>query len=78
MIHNMLKVYEQRINDNNWLSEDTKKKAIIKLRALVLKIGYPEKKSKRFMIFCKLTQKGVFMKMKLKWQRYAPSICSIN
>lgn len=43
MIHNMLKVYEQRINDNNWLSEDTKKKAIIKLRALVLKIGYPEK-----------------------------------
>ncbi len=46
MIHNMLKVYEQRINDNNWLSEDTKKKAIIKLRALVLKIGYPEKNRK--------------------------------
>lgn len=43
MIHNMLKVYEERINYNDWLSADTKKKAIIKLRALVLKIGYPDK-----------------------------------
>lgn len=43
MIHRMIDVYEQRINDNSWLSEATKKKAIVKLRALVLKIGYPEK-----------------------------------
>lgn len=43
MIHKMLKVYEERINNNNWLSDDTKKKAIIKLKALVLKVGYPEK-----------------------------------
>lgn len=43
MIHRMIKVYEERIQNNNWLSADTKKKAIIKLRALVLKIGYPEK-----------------------------------
>lgn len=48
MIHNMLKVYEERINQNDWLSEDTKKKAIIKLKALVLKIGYPEKVEKLF------------------------------
>ncbi len=43
MIHKMLKVYEERIKSNDWLSEDTKKKAIVKLNALVLKIGYPEK-----------------------------------
>lgn len=43
MIKNMIKVYEERIQNNGWLSESTKKKAIVKLRALVLKIGYPEK-----------------------------------
>ena len=43
MIKKMLKVYEQRIQNNSWLSEDTKKQAIVKLRALKLKIGYPEK-----------------------------------
>lgn len=43
MIQRMIKVYEDRIQNNDWLSEDTKKKAIVKLRALVLKIGYPEK-----------------------------------
>lgn len=43
MIHKMIDVYEQRITDNDWLSEDTKKKAIVKLRALILKIGYPDK-----------------------------------
>lgn len=43
MIHRMIKVYEERIQNNDWLSEATKKKAIVKLRALVLKIGYPEK-----------------------------------
>ncbi|MBP2057431.1 putative endopeptidase [Lactobacillus colini] len=43
MIHKMIDVYEQRINDNSWLSEATKKKAIVKLRALILKIGYPDK-----------------------------------
>lgn len=48
MIHQMLKVYEQRIADNDWLSEETKKKAIVKLRALVLKIGYPEKQEAIF------------------------------
>lgn len=48
MIHNMLKVYEERINNNTWLSDETKKKAIVKLNALVLKIGYPEKIEKIF------------------------------
>lgn len=43
MIHRMLDVYEKRINENNWLSDATKKKAIVKLRALILKVGYPDK-----------------------------------
>lgn len=46
MINKMIKVYEERISNNNWLSEATKKKAIVKLQALVLKIGYPEKPEK--------------------------------
>lgn len=43
MIHRMLAVYEKRINENAWLSDSTKKKAIVKLRALILKVGYPDK-----------------------------------
>ena len=43
MIHRMLDVYKERLQNNNWLSERTKKRAIIKLDALVLKIGYPDK-----------------------------------
>ncbi|MCF1783419.1 M13 family metallopeptidase [Lactobacillus mulieris] len=43
MIKQMIKVYESRIANNTWLSKSTKEKAIIKLNALVLKIGYPEK-----------------------------------
>lgn len=43
MIHKMIDAYEKRIQDNDWLSEETKKKAIVKLRALILKIGYPDK-----------------------------------
>ncbi|MGQ5708311.1 M13 family metallopeptidase [Lactobacillus sp. PSON] len=43
MIHKMLEVYEKRIKENTWLSEATKEKAITKLRALILKIGYPDK-----------------------------------
>lgn len=43
MIRKMLKVYEERIKSNTWLSAETKKKAVVKLKALVLKIGYPDK-----------------------------------
>ena len=43
MIHRMLEVYKERLQNNDWLSEQTKKRAIIKLDALVLKIGYPDK-----------------------------------
>ncbi|CCI86091.1 neutral endopeptidase [Lactobacillus pasteurii DSM 23907 = CRBIP 24.76] len=43
MIHRMLDVYEERLKNNDWLSESTKQKAIVKLKALILKVGYPDK-----------------------------------
>ncbi|WEV38570.1 M13 family metallopeptidase [Lactobacillus sp. ESL0680] len=43
MIRRMLAVYEERLQNNSWLSEATKKKAVVKLDALELKIGYPDK-----------------------------------
>lgn len=43
MIRRMLDVYKERLQNNTWLSEKTKKRAVDKLEALVLKIGYPDK-----------------------------------
>lgn len=52
MIKQMLKVYEERLANNDWLSESTKKQAIVKLQSLILKVGYPDKIQK---IYDKLT-----------------------
>ena len=43
MVEKMISIYEQRLSDNAWLSEDTKKKAIVKLDKIVIKVGYPDK-----------------------------------
>lgn len=43
MVKKMISIYEQRINDNSWLGEDTKKKAIVKLEKIAIKVGYPDK-----------------------------------
>lgn len=43
MVKNMIKIYEKRLHENTWLSEETKGKAIKKLETLGLKIGYPDK-----------------------------------
>lgn len=45
MLRKMLAVYEERIQANSWLSEDTKKMAIKKLNSLSLHIAYPDKLS---------------------------------
>lgn len=60
MIHKMIKVYEDRIKQNTWLSEATKQKAIVKLRALVLKIGYPEKIEKIYDLLQVDPQKSLY------------------
>ncbi|CAJ1193330.1 Neutral endopeptidase [Companilactobacillus paralimentarius] len=43
MIQQMIAIYKQRLSDNDWLSESTKKQAIVKLDKIVLKVGYPDK-----------------------------------
>ncbi|WP_240911227.1 M13 family metallopeptidase [Yeosuana marina] len=42
MIHNVILAYEHRINALDWMSEETKKKAIEKLQATSIKIAYPD------------------------------------
>jgi endothelin-converting enzyme/putative endopeptidase len=43
MINYLQKAYRQRINNLTWMSDETKKKAIEKVNALQIKIGYPDK-----------------------------------
>ena len=42
MVHEMIDVYQERISNNTWLQEKTKEKAIEKLRALTVHVGYPD------------------------------------
>lgn len=42
MVHQMINVYKQRLEKNDWLSESTRQQAIVKLDALGIKVGYPE------------------------------------
>lgn len=43
MVHQMVKVYEQRLQNNQWLSQATRDKAITKLQHLGVQVGYPDK-----------------------------------
>ena len=43
MIKNVILAFENRINNLDWMSQDTKEKAIEKLKALKVKIAYPDK-----------------------------------
>ncbi len=43
MVHNLEAAFAQRIKNLDWMSEATKKQALIKLKAIVNKIGYPDK-----------------------------------
>ena len=42
MVHQMVKVYEQRLQHNDWLSKATREKAITKLQHLGVQVGYPD------------------------------------
>ncbi|NTE04982.1 M13 family metallopeptidase [Agrobacterium tumefaciens] len=42
LVNNLQKVYEERIKKVDWMSSETKKKAIEKLNAFIKKIGYPD------------------------------------
>jgi len=43
LVNNLQKVYEDRIKNVDWMTPETKKKALEKLNAFVKKIGYPDK-----------------------------------
>lgn len=43
MVHQMIKVYQQRLEKNDWLSPATRQQAIVKLTHLGVQVGYPEK-----------------------------------
>ncbi|MDE5545157.1 MAG: M13 family metallopeptidase, partial [Malacoplasma sp.] len=42
MVHGLVKSYKERLNKNEWLSKETKEKAILKLDKMKIKIGYPD------------------------------------
>ncbi|MCZ4243362.1 M13 family metallopeptidase [Pedobacter punctiformis] len=43
LVDNLQKVYEERIKKVDWMTPETKKKALEKLNAFIKKIGYPDK-----------------------------------
>jgi len=43
LIDNIIATYTERIQQLDWMSDSTKQKAIVKLHAIVKKIGYPDK-----------------------------------
>jgi putative endopeptidase len=43
MVHNLESALAQRIKNLDWMSATTKKQALVKLKAIVNKIGYPDK-----------------------------------
>ncbi len=43
MVHNLEAAFAERIKNLDWMSETTKRQALIKLKAIVNKIGYPDK-----------------------------------
>ncbi|MBS9335153.1 endopeptidase [Fructobacillus sp. M1-10] len=43
MVQELIQVYERRFDQIDWLSDETRAKAKVKLHALGVKVGYPEK-----------------------------------
>jgi len=42
MVETMIGVYQDRLTSNQWLSQDTREKAIVKLNNLGIHVGYPD------------------------------------
>jgi predicted metalloendopeptidase len=43
MIENVIRAFENRINNLSWMSKETKLSAVAKLHKLTIKVGYPDK-----------------------------------
>ncbi|WP_412031967.1 M13-type metalloendopeptidase [Malacoplasma muris] len=48
IVKGLIQSYKDRLIDNDWLTEKTKNKAILKLDTMNLKMGYPDKLSKMY------------------------------
>lgn len=42
MVQRMIDVYKKRLSTNTWLSASTREKALVKLNAIVMKVGFPD------------------------------------
>lgn len=42
MVKKMIGVYQKRLSENTWLSENTREKAVEKLNAITIKVGFPD------------------------------------
>lgn len=51
MVYEMMEVYKERIKNNDWLKEETIKKAIKKVSALGVHVGYPSELPKYYDLF---------------------------
>ncbi|CAJ1229176.1 peptidase M13 [Levilactobacillus zymae] len=60
MVLKMAGVYQNRLAANDWLSEATRKKAVVKLQKLTIKVGYPDKIDPLYAKFKVDTTKSLF------------------
>ena len=72
MIENVVLAYEGRINNLAWMSPETKKSAVEKLKKVTIKIGYPDKwKDYSKLQIKSLAQGGTYFENMLSVSRWA-------
>lgn len=59
MVHKMVTVYKKRLQQNKWLSQPTREKAVVKLEKLGIQVGYPDKLEEIYKKF-KVTSDSLF------------------
>lgn len=59
MVKKMIGVYQERLENNTWLGEATKQKAILKLSTIGLNVGYPDVIPARYTLFVVDEQAGL-------------------
>lgn len=64
LVKNLQTAFEQRINENTWMTAETKAKAIEKLNAFDIKIGYPDKWQNMDSVFVINDAKSLFENVK--------------
>jgi len=82
MVQNVLAVYKERLSNNDWLTETTSRKAILKLENLGVFIGYPDKIEdiyQKFIVdpdqsFLENARKFIKLKIKRKFDEYSEPV----